>query len=170
MFSLLPLVVVSYFLLSCRAGQTSPSSWRAPLSYLSVRRPNVTMSPVDRMSIAGAAIEKAISMLGADAQFDGQSLGYAGQLYSQMAEFDIATNQTKYANTLKQYFLQAPHKQTNFSDVFTRMALGGWAGDRPVPILTRIPVRKSCAVLLVRVFDASWRSAAPAASGAKHSI
>ncbi|KAJ7908218.1 hypothetical protein B0H13DRAFT_2331620 [Mycena leptocephala] len=109
MLPLLPLVLVSYFLLSCRAGQLASSSWR---------RPNITISPADRISIADAAIEKAISMLGPDAQFDGQSLGYAGQLYSQMAEFDIATNQTKYADTLKQYFLQAPHRQTNFSDVF----------------------------------------------------
>jgi hypothetical protein len=30
--------------------------------------------------------------------------GKSGALYSQMAEFDLATNQTKYADTLQQYF------------------------------------------------------------------
>ncbi|KAJ7323025.1 hypothetical protein DFH08DRAFT_712035, partial [Mycena albidolilacea] len=79
--------------------------------------PNITISLEDRINIAGAAIETAISKLGPDAQFDGQSLGYAGQLYSQMAEFDIASNQTKYKDTLKEYFLKAPHRSSNFSDV-----------------------------------------------------
>ncbi|KAF7344389.1 Glycoside hydrolase family 76 protein [Mycena sanguinolenta] len=47
----------------------------------------------------------------------GQSLAYAAQLYSQMAELDIVSNQTQYADSLKQYFLEAPHRQTNFSDI-----------------------------------------------------
>ncbi|KAJ7167974.1 hypothetical protein C8R46DRAFT_259020 [Mycena filopes] len=75
------------------------------------------MSPADRINVAEAALEKAISMLGPDAQFDGQTLGYTAQLYSQMAQFDIATNQTKYADTLRQYFLKAP-RAINFSDEF----------------------------------------------------
>ncbi|KAJ7867770.1 hypothetical protein B0H14DRAFT_2346885 [Mycena olivaceomarginata] len=92
---------------------------RSTNSQLSEQKPNITTSPVDRVGIADAAIEKAISMLSPDAQFDGQSLGYAAQLYSQMAEFDIASNQTKYADTLRQNFLKAPHRQSNFSDLLS---------------------------------------------------
>ncbi|KAJ7167973.1 hypothetical protein C8R46DRAFT_996167 [Mycena filopes] len=102
-------VVLFHLLPSCGAGQLASPSWR---------KPNITMSPADRINVAEAAIEKAISMLSPDAQFDGQSLGYAAQLYSQMAQFDIATNQRKYVDTLKQYFLKAPHRATNFSDVY----------------------------------------------------
>ncbi|KAJ6577848.1 hypothetical protein B0H19DRAFT_932059 [Mycena capillaripes] len=93
-------------------------SQSGPLNYLTDQRPNITTSLVDRIGIASAGLEKTISQLGPDAQFDGQSLGYAGQLYSQMAEFDIATNQTKYADSLTKYFLLAPHRSTNFSDIF----------------------------------------------------
>ncbi|KAF8197699.1 hypothetical protein K438DRAFT_1584778, partial [Mycena galopus ATCC 62051] len=89
--------------------------------------PNITISLEDRINIAGAAIETAISKLGPDAQFDGQSLGYAGQLYSQMAEFDIASNQTKYKATLKEYFLKEPHRASNFSDVFAYGHAGAMA-------------------------------------------
>ncbi|KAJ7190663.1 hypothetical protein GGX14DRAFT_603883 [Mycena pura] len=108
MLLLLSLVVASFFLALCRGGELASSSWR---------KPNITISLEDRISIASAAIETAISKLGPDAQFDGQSLGYAGQLYSQMAEFDIATNQTKYEDTLKAFFLKAPHRSSNFSDI-----------------------------------------------------
>ncbi|KAF8217946.1 hypothetical protein K438DRAFT_1556989, partial [Mycena galopus ATCC 62051] len=101
--------------------------------------PNITISLVDRINIAGAGIETAISKLGPDAQSiklrdAGQSLGYAGQLYSQMAEFDIASNQTKYKDTLKEYFLKAPHRSSNFSDVYAYGHAGAIAyaayGDR----------------------------------------
>ncbi|KAF7328326.1 Glycoside hydrolase family 76 protein [Mycena venus] len=109
MLPILSLVVGSYFLALCRGGQLASTSWR---------RPNITISLEDRINIAAAGIEMARSKLGPDAQFDGQSLGYAGQLYSQMAEFDIATNQTRYRDTLKEYFLKAPHRSSNFSDVF----------------------------------------------------
>jgi hypothetical protein len=34
----------------------------------------------------------------------GDSYGVSGAFYSQLAEFDLATNQTKYADTLQQYF------------------------------------------------------------------
>ncbi|KAF8166997.1 hypothetical protein K438DRAFT_2024936 [Mycena galopus ATCC 62051] len=125
MLPLLSLVVGSYFLVLCRGGQLASSSWRSP---------NITRSLVDRINIASAGIETAISKLGPDAQFDGQSLGYAGQLYSQMAEFDIASNQTKYKDTLKEYFLKAPHRSSNFSDVYAYGHAGAIAyaayGDR----------------------------------------
>jgi PIN domain nuclease of toxin-antitoxin system len=45
---------------------------RSTNSQLSEQKPNITTSPVDRVGIADAAIEKAISMLSPDAQFDGE--------------------------------------------------------------------------------------------------
>ncbi|KAJ7488252.1 hypothetical protein FB451DRAFT_1362734 [Mycena latifolia] len=75
-------------------------------------------------STCGAALDNAIDRLSADGQFDGktsalQSLaavslrmlfqgepwGTTGNLFSQMAEFDIATNQTKYENVLEQHIV-----------------------------------------------------------------
>jgi hypothetical protein len=45
----------------------------------------------------------------------GDSYGLAGILYSQMAQFDIATNQNKYGDDLAQYFLLA---STTLSDQY----------------------------------------------------
>ncbi|KAJ6470440.1 hypothetical protein C8R45DRAFT_1015639 [Mycena sanguinolenta] len=94
----------------------APTPSTAQLASSSWRKPNITTSLADRVSIAGAAIDKAASMLGNDSQFDGLAWGVAGYFYSEMADFDIATNQTKYENTLKQYFLQASQIRPNFSD------------------------------------------------------
>ncbi|KAJ7124370.1 hypothetical protein C8R44DRAFT_852259 [Mycena epipterygia] len=70
-------------------AQQTPLSWR---------KPNITSSFPDRVSIAGAAIEKAVAFIDSTtAQFPGESYGVAGTFYSQLAEFDAATNQTKYA-------------------------------------------------------------------------
>ncbi|KAK7044487.1 glycoside hydrolase family 76 protein [Favolaschia claudopus] len=106
----LPLLLTLCFLSSCRAGPLASPSWR---------KPNITTSVVDRISLADAAVEKAISMLDSDAKFDGQSLGYAAQLFSQMAELDTATNRTHYSDTLKDFFLKAPHRASNFSDILS---------------------------------------------------
>ncbi|KAJ7893708.1 cytochrome P450 [Mycena olivaceomarginata] len=47
-------------------------------------------NPVDyRVSLAGAALDTAISRLDADGLFDGEAYGIAGDLYSQMTQFDI---------------------------------------------------------------------------------
>ncbi|KAF7349905.1 Glycoside hydrolase family 76 protein [Mycena venus] len=80
------------------------------------QRPNITISLEDRLNIADAAIETAINKLGPDAQFDGKDSGYTGHLYSQMAAFDTASNQTKYKDTLKEYFLRTPNRSSNFSN------------------------------------------------------
>ncbi|KAK7044479.1 glycoside hydrolase family 76 protein [Favolaschia claudopus] len=107
----LPLLLSLYFLSSCRAG---------PLAYhLGGFKPNITTSVADRISLADAAVEKAISMLDSNATFTGNSLGYAAQLFSQMAELDTATNRTNYLDTLKGFFLKAPHRASNFSDILS---------------------------------------------------
>ncbi|KAJ7479387.1 hypothetical protein B0H11DRAFT_2423567 [Mycena galericulata] len=109
---MLSLVVVSAFLTLCWCGNLTSPTWR---------KPNITTSLANRVSIAGAALDMAISMLGSDAQFDsdGASWGNAGSLYSQMADYDIATNQNKYEASLKNYFLQASQLQNNFSGLYT---------------------------------------------------
>ncbi|KAK7039648.1 glycoside hydrolase family 76 protein [Favolaschia claudopus] len=106
----LPLLLSLYFLSSCRAGPLALPSWR---------KPNITTSVADRISLADAAVEKAISMLDSNATFTGNSLGYAAQLFSQMAELDTATNRTNYPDTLKDFFLKAPYRANNFSDILS---------------------------------------------------
>ncbi|KAJ7897509.1 hypothetical protein B0H13DRAFT_1884617 [Mycena leptocephala] len=80
------------------------------------QKSDITTSAVDRVSLAGTALDVAIGRLNGQALFNGEATGIAGYLYSQMAEFDIITNQTKYEKTLEQYldFIQKTH--ANFSD------------------------------------------------------
>ncbi|KAJ7668926.1 hypothetical protein B0H17DRAFT_873198, partial [Mycena rosella] len=79
----------------------------------------LTTSRADRVSIAEAALEKTASLLdNSTAQFPGESYGFAGIVYSQLAAFDLATNQTKYQDTLQNYFRLASEQQpVNFSGV-----------------------------------------------------
>jgi hypothetical protein len=46
----------------------------------------------------------------------GEPYDVAGILYSQLAEFDLATGQRKYEDTLLKYFPLAEGTRTNFSD------------------------------------------------------
>ncbi|KAJ7342472.1 hypothetical protein DFH08DRAFT_874337 [Mycena albidolilacea] len=74
------------------------------------RKPNVTVVRGDRISIAEAAIEEGIAFLDTSKALfpdPDNSYGLSGAFYSQLAEFDLATNQTKYAAALQQYFLLA---------------------------------------------------------------
>ncbi|KAJ7467427.1 hypothetical protein B0H11DRAFT_2197345 [Mycena galericulata] len=80
------------------------------------KRPNITTSTVDRVSLAGTALDIAIGRLNAEGQFNGEGTGIAGYLYSQMAEFDIITNQTKYEKTLEQNLDFIQKTRANFSD------------------------------------------------------
>ncbi|KAF7365901.1 Glycoside hydrolase family 76 protein [Mycena venus] len=97
-----PLFISTALLLPLRSlAQQASSSWR---------KPNITTSRDDRVSVAEAAIEKALVFIDAtNGQFSdpGDSYGLGGTLYSQLAEFDLATNQTKYADVLQRYFLAA---------------------------------------------------------------
>ncbi|KAJ6555980.1 hypothetical protein B0H19DRAFT_947446, partial [Mycena capillaripes] len=71
---------------------------------------NLTISRADRISVAEAALETAITFLDSTmAQFPdpGDSYGVSGLFYSQLAEFDLATNQTKYSNSVATYFALA---------------------------------------------------------------
>ncbi|KAJ7843013.1 hypothetical protein B0H13DRAFT_2364952 [Mycena leptocephala] len=69
------------------------------------RKPNITTSVTDRASLAGAAIDMGVAMLNTAGQFDGDPYyDTAARLYSQMAEFDLATKQTKYQAKLEELF------------------------------------------------------------------
>ncbi|KAK7440629.1 hypothetical protein VKT23_016977 [Stygiomarasmius scandens] len=82
------------------------------------REPNIVGSPEQRIDIASAALEVAIGQLNSDAQFNGASYGSTGTLYAQMADFDIATNQTKYKDQLKFYFSTVKKARSSFEDEF----------------------------------------------------
>ncbi|KAJ7828464.1 hypothetical protein B0H14DRAFT_3466303 [Mycena olivaceomarginata] len=90
------------FLSAClpAIAQQASSSWR---------KPNI-VSHADRVSLAGAAIEEAVVFLDRTTGLfpdPGDSCGLSGTFYSQLAEFDLAINQTKYASAAQRYFLLA---------------------------------------------------------------
>ncbi|KAJ7652819.1 hypothetical protein DFH06DRAFT_1330913 [Mycena polygramma] len=102
------------------ASQVASPSWR---------KPNITTSMADRISRAGAALDVAIDRLSTDGLFDTEASGTAGNLYSQMAQFDIYTNQTKYQNTLQQSLTTVQKSRANFTDPlqFGHAAARGYA-------------------------------------------
>ncbi|KAK0487249.1 hypothetical protein IW261DRAFT_1446751 [Armillaria novae-zelandiae] len=103
--------LVAHSLLLVVAQDFTPSSsWRSP---------NVTTSQDDRISIAGAALDKAIAFVLSDGSFNDSAYGTPGMLYSQMAEFDRITNQTKYKDSLKNYFPLREAVRTDFLDEFS---------------------------------------------------
>ncbi|KAK0188239.1 hypothetical protein F5146DRAFT_1062608 [Armillaria mellea] len=102
--------LVAHSLLLVAAQDFTPSSsWRSP---------NVTTSQDDRISIAGAALDKTIGFLQSDGSFNGSAYGTPGMLYAQMAEFDRVTNQTKYKDMLKKYFPLMEAVRSNFLDEY----------------------------------------------------
>ncbi|KAJ6536171.1 hypothetical protein B0H19DRAFT_1182925 [Mycena capillaripes] len=105
LFSLLLGVLLTVGLV---ASQVAPLSWNS----------TILISTEERVRLAGAALDLAIEKLNADGLFDDEGYGITGNLYSQMAEFDIATNQTKYQNVLEQYFQLQETKDANFSDPY----------------------------------------------------
>ncbi|KAK0222039.1 hypothetical protein IW262DRAFT_1377757 [Armillaria fumosa] len=97
--------LVAHSLLLVVAQDFTPSSsWRSP---------NVTTSQDDRISIAGAALDKTIGFV------QNSAYGTPGMLYAQMAEFDRITNQTKYKDLLKKYFPLMEAVRPDFLDEFS---------------------------------------------------
>ncbi|KAJ7493806.1 hypothetical protein FB451DRAFT_1491225 [Mycena latifolia] len=78
---------------------------------LSWRKPTLATSREGRINITGAGLQTTVSLLDSTAQFLGESYGVAGSFYSQLAEFDFATNETTYRDTLLQYFRLASEHQ-----------------------------------------------------------
>ncbi|KAK0244422.1 hypothetical protein EDD85DRAFT_808019 [Armillaria nabsnona] len=103
--------LVAHSLLLVAAQDFIPSSsWRSP---------NVTTSQDDRISIAGAALDKTAGFFLSDGSFNDSAYGTPGMLYAQMAEFDRITNQTKYKDVLKKYFPLMEAVRPYFLDEFS---------------------------------------------------
>ncbi|KAJ7037185.1 hypothetical protein C8F04DRAFT_420451 [Mycena alexandri] len=105
----LPVFVVVLVLTAMRgAAQVTPASWR---------KSNITTPLAERVRLAGAALDTAIDRLGIDGYFiTDDATGTAGDLYAQMALFDMATNQSKYETALGQYFEVVLQSGVNFSN------------------------------------------------------
>ncbi|KAJ7054555.1 hypothetical protein C8F01DRAFT_478246 [Mycena amicta] len=111
MLSTVLLCVLACNLVHSADPSSSTSSWR---------RPSINTSLSERIRLAGAAAEVAVSQLGADGQFPasvGDYLG-AGVLYELLADYDIASNGTTFKSALSEYFPLAEQLQNrqNFSD------------------------------------------------------
>ncbi|KAJ7777676.1 hypothetical protein DFH07DRAFT_936690 [Mycena maculata] len=107
MLFFLLLMVGHFFPGTLVAAQVPSPSWR---------KSDITTSAVDRVNLTGTALDVAIGRLNGEGLFNGEATGIAGYLYSQMAEFDIITNQTKYETTLEQYLDLIQQTHANFSD------------------------------------------------------
>ncbi|PBK61070.1 hypothetical protein ARMSODRAFT_965256 [Armillaria solidipes] len=120
---LLVCILVVPFIVSGAAQDLTPSiSWK---------NPNITSSKDERISIVSAALDKAVSMLQSNGQFNDSSYGIPGRLCAQMAEFDRLTNQTKYKQTLKQYFALAETVSPEFLNKMVDYGLNyGYAAAR----------------------------------------
>ncbi|SJL07299.1 uncharacterized protein ARMOST_10645 [Armillaria ostoyae] len=104
--------LVAHSLLLVAAQDFTPSSsWRSP---------NVTTSQDERISIAGAALDKTVGFF-RNGSFNDSAYGTPGMIYAQMAEFDRITNQTKYKDVLKTYFPLMEAARPNFLDEFVSL-------------------------------------------------
>ncbi|KAK0433856.1 hypothetical protein EV421DRAFT_2088326 [Armillaria borealis] len=103
------MLVASYIVLGAAQDLTPSISWK---------NPNITSSKDNRISITRASLDKAVSMLQPNGQFNGafhSIYAIALALYGRIAEFDRLTNQTKYKQTLKQGFALAEPVNSEFS-------------------------------------------------------
>ncbi|SJL17361.1 uncharacterized protein ARMOST_20911 [Armillaria ostoyae] len=98
------ILVASFIALGAAQDLTPSISWK---------NPNITSSKDDRISIASAALDKAVSTLQPNGQFNDSLYGTPGRLYGQMVAFDRLTKQTKYKQTLKQGFALAESRLRN---------------------------------------------------------
>ncbi|KAJ7573694.1 hypothetical protein C8J56DRAFT_1173436 [Mycena floridula] len=119
---LLLLLGAPLFLASAQSF-TSPSSWREP---------DVVTAPADRVSLAKAAIDESVSRINTTtAQYDGTAFGTTGLVFSQMAEFDLVTNQSTYKDQLKGFFKTVDGTKPSFADELLNYGLiYGYAATR----------------------------------------
>lgn len=130
---MIPLLILTVWLMSFNAvAQLASSSWRVgSISYsnssriiTNLQKPNITVSQADCINLAQSAIEESVSFLSTTNglfpdpgspftvvqsvlcswTLPGDSYGAAGNFFSQLAQFDLATNQTKYSLAVQQYF------------------------------------------------------------------
>ncbi|KAJ7277259.1 hypothetical protein C8J57DRAFT_1504084 [Mycena rebaudengoi] len=83
------------------------------------RKPNISTSAPDRILLVSSALEQSLNHIGPDGQFtDSEDGGWgrAGPFYRQMADFDIATGQRKYEDSVQKNLALAQKNGMNFSD------------------------------------------------------
>ncbi|KAL0568591.1 hypothetical protein V5O48_013391 [Marasmius crinis-equi] len=95
------------------------------------RKPAFTTPLQERVDTALAALERTVRNLTSDGQFqDAQYYYQTGLLYSQMAEFDLVTNQTRYKERVLG-FLRARDREREVINPFLRDGLAhGYAAAR----------------------------------------
>ncbi|KAK7045838.1 hypothetical protein VNI00_007252 [Paramarasmius palmivorus] len=85
------------------------------------RKPNITISKQDRVSIAASALDLAIDSLGPDLTYlntesPDAGLRGAARLHMQLAAFDSASNTTRYQYRAQQFYNQRGDGTSNLSD------------------------------------------------------
>ncbi|KAJ7573684.1 hypothetical protein C8J56DRAFT_507793 [Mycena floridula] len=97
----------------------SPATWR---------KPGIVTTPAERARLAQAAIEKSVSQLSSTTgQVNGAALAGTAVLYSQMATFDLLTNQTNYKDKLLTLFKLVDSLMPGFANseyVYTGLTYG----------------------------------------------
>ncbi|KAJ7577882.1 hypothetical protein C8J56DRAFT_362367 [Mycena floridula] len=84
----------------------TPSAWR---------KPNITTAPEVRINLAQAAIEESLGRINIGTTLITSPTINTAVLYSQMATFDLLTNQTNYKDQLKTFFTMIAQTDSNFS-------------------------------------------------------
>ncbi|KAJ7798540.1 hypothetical protein B0H14DRAFT_32672 [Mycena olivaceomarginata] len=113
---MLPLTLLSIFAFFSESNAAPALRARSSISESSWRKPNVTRSLADLVDIASAALTKAIDGVNTLNQFDGQTYEVVATLYTEMAQFDMITNQTQYEDVLQQSFSRTQQTRPNFAD------------------------------------------------------
>ncbi|KAF7337356.1 Glycoside hydrolase family 76 protein [Mycena sanguinolenta] len=89
---------------------------RTVVSESAWRKPNITQTLPDLINTASAALVKAVNGASTADQFNGQTYENVATTYSEMAEFDMLTNQTQYEESLQQSFSRTQETRPNFED------------------------------------------------------
>ncbi|KAK0445674.1 uncharacterized protein EV420DRAFT_1484303 [Desarmillaria tabescens] len=97
---------MSWWLLWSIINSTISVAAQDLMLFTSWKNPNIMLSKDGRISIPSAALEKVVSLDSTHAT--------SSRLYTQIAEFDTLTNQTKYKETLKQGFMLAKLDNSEF--------------------------------------------------------
>ncbi|KAJ8089632.1 hypothetical protein PM082_014890 [Marasmius tenuissimus] len=87
------------------------------------RKPSFTTPLNERVDLAQAALELSVANLTSDGQFQAPQFYFqSGLLYSQMAEFDLVSNQSRYKDKLS-LFLEAREREREGTNPFLRDGL-----------------------------------------------
>ncbi|KAL0063955.1 hypothetical protein AAF712_009145 [Marasmius tenuissimus] len=84
---------------------------------VAIQKPNMTISAKEGIQRASDTLETTMRIFDdSSGQFTNTYWGSAGPFYMSMAEFDLATNGTRYRNQLLSYFPKAEAVRRGFLD------------------------------------------------------